>query len=212
MVKLIIVRHGYSVANQERKFSGQMDTPLTEIGVKQAIETADFVLKNYKIDKIYSSDLSRAVKTAELVSKATGIDIILDKNLRELDVGSWQNKAIADVKNEFPTSFELYKTNVGRGHPDGGEKFSDFMDRTKDAIIKIATENQDKTVLVSTHGGVIRALRCTLNNLSLDDVIKIPHVANSSITVLEYDNGKWEFTLIGYDNHLSEKSSEFAVQ
>ena len=211
MVKLILVRHGYSTGNKEKKFTGQMDAPLTEEGVKQAIETADYVVKNYKVDKIYSSDLSRAVATAELVSKATGVPVILDKNLRELDVGFWQNKTFEEVRSEFPNSCEFYKNNTGLGHPDGGEKYSDFRDRVKNAVIKIAKENQDKTVLVSTHGGTIRGIICGLKNTPLDQVVNTPIPPNSSVTVVEYDNDKWNFTLVGYTDHLTEKATEFKL-
>jgi probable phosphoglycerate mutase len=212
MVKFVIARHGYSVANNEKRFSGQMDVELTNDGVIQAEETAKYVVENYKIDKIYSSDLKRAKKTAELVASATNLPIIYDKDIREIDVGKWQGLTFDEVREKYPNTFELYKNDVGFGHPNGGESYAEFTERAVRVIKKLALENDGKTVFVSTHGGFIRVLRCALNNLPLSEMKNIAHVANSSITILEYDNGNWEFTLIGYAEHLSIKASEFKVQ
>ena len=90
MVKFIIARHWFSVFNKEKRFSGQFDVELNEVGLKQAKEIADFVFKNFKIDKIYSSDLKRAKTTAELLSPALNLPAIYDKYFREIDVGKWQ--------------------------------------------------------------------------------------------------------------------------
>lgn len=212
MVKFIFARHGFSVFNKEKRFSGQFDVELNEVGLKQAKETADFVFKNFKIDKIYSSDLKRAKTTAELLSLALNLPVIYDKNFREIDVGKWQTLTFEEVKNKFPISFEIYKNDVGFGHPDGGESFADFTTRCAYTIKKLATENDGKTLFISTHGGVVRAIRCALNNMSLSEMKNIPHVANSSLTILEYEKGKWNFVATGITDHLSEKATEFTVQ
>ena len=68
MVKFIIVRHGYSVFNKERRFTGHVDAPLDERGIEQAKRNAEYVIANYKIDCIYSSDLSRAYHTVKPIA------------------------------------------------------------------------------------------------------------------------------------------------
>ena len=212
MVKFIIARHGFSVFNKEKRFSGQFDVELNEVGLKQAKETADFVFKNFKIDKIYSSDLKRAKTTAELLSLALNLPVIYDKNFREIDVGKWQTLTFEEVKNKFPISLEIYKNDVGFGHPDGGESFADFTTRCAYIIKKLATENDGKTLFISTHGGFIKAIRCAFSGLPLSEMKNIPYVANSSLTILEYEKGKWNFVATGITDHLSEKATEFMVQ
>jgi len=211
MVKLIMVRHGYSVYNNQSRFSGQIDVELNEQGVIQAQETADYLVKNYKIDKIYSSDLVRAKKTAELVSNVLDIPIIYDKDLRELDVGKWGGLTFDEVKVKYPDEFKLYTTNFGRAQPVGGEKISDFIKRIENVIHKIAKESDGKTVLISTHGGVVRSVKCAFDKIPLDEVHFVPRIGNSSISILEYDNDVGKMTLYGYNDHLTTIANEQIV-
>lgn len=205
MTKIIIARHGYSKFNDEGRFSGQFDVELTALGEIQAKETAEYVVKNFSIDKIYSSDLVRAYKTAQIVSTQLDIPVIIDKNLRELDVGKWQGLDITQVRKLY-TSAKVYYENIGRCEPDGGEKFVDFIKRCESVFGKIATENPNKTVFVSTHGGVIRALKSALEKVDIDQVKNVPRVSNSSISIVEYQNGQGKMVVYGYDEHLKTKT------
>ncbi len=212
MVKIILVRHGFSVYNRESRFSGQIDVELNEQGVLQAKETAEYVVKNYKIEKIYSSDLVRAKKTAELVSGALDLPVIYDKDLRELDVGEWGGLTFDETRAKYPEEFKLYTTNFGRAKPVGGERIVDFIDRVEKVIHKIAKESDGKTVLISTHGGVVRSVKCAFDKVNIDDVHFVPRIANSSISILEYENGTGKMTLYGYNEHLTVSADEQIVQ
>ena len=77
---------------------------------------------------------------------------------------------------------------------------------------KIAAENEGKTVIVGTHGGIVRALRVAWMGLPLSKMQEVPHVPNSSVTVVDYENGRAEFSLVGYNDHLTEKASEVGFQ
>ncbi len=212
MVTFIIIRHGYSLGNKEKRFSGQMDVPLDEAGRSQAISTADYILKNFQVDSIYSSDLSRAYETVKPIADALGLEVSKYKELREVDVGDWQGKLIEDVKIEYPDSFARYKENPGLSRFDGGEGYADMMQRGRLAFEKIAAENEGKTVVVGTHGGVIRTLRAAWDNVPLDKIKEIPHVPNGSITVAEYANNSVKWLRIGYDEHLAVKTTEEGIK
>lgn len=69
MTKLIFLRHGESEYNRIKKYAGQLDVPLSEVGKQQAIIAGSYIAKNYKIDEIYSSNLSRAIETAQPIAK-----------------------------------------------------------------------------------------------------------------------------------------------
>ena len=86
MVTLILVRHGFSVANKENYFAGHTDIPLADVGFEQAKRVCDYVCKNYKPDKVYSSPLLRCVQTVEGISTTLSIPLILDDGLIELEV------------------------------------------------------------------------------------------------------------------------------
>ena len=97
MVRFIIVRHGLTDFNRLRKYQGQHEANLEPIGIEQAEATAERVAAEYRLDAIYSSDLSRAVKTAEPFARRFSLPINKDAAFREVDVGEWTLQLIADV-------------------------------------------------------------------------------------------------------------------
>lgn len=212
MVRFIIIRHGYSLGNKEKRFSGQLDVPLDEIGRAQARSAAEYVLRHYVVDSIYSSDLSRAYETVKPLADALGLVIHRCRQLREVDVGKWEGMLIEDVQREYPVTFALYKENPGLARFDGGETYADVMQRGRLAFERIAAENEGKTVVVATHGGVIRTLRATWGNVPADQIREIPHVPNGSVSVAEYERGCATWTCIGCTDHLSDKTTEEGVK
>ncbi len=212
MVRFIIIRHGYSQGNKEKSFSGQMDVPLDEAGFAQAKSTAEYVLKNYVVDSVYSSDLCRAVDTVKPIADALGKEVVTCKGLREVDVGDWEGMLIADVAEKYPESFASYKQTPGLARFDGGESFQEAADRTMGTMEKIAAENEGKTVVIGTHGGIVRSLQVLWSGLPMSRMQEVPMAPNSSVTVVDYENGHAEFLLVGYNEHLTEKASEVGFQ
>ncbi len=212
MVRFIIVRHGFSLGNKEKRFTGQLDLPLDEIGYAQAESVAKYILNNFKIDVIYSSELCRAYDTALPVAKALGLEVIKRKGLNEVDVGLWEGKFIDDVEKEFPESFALYKRSPGLSHFDGGESYAELRERVVEEFGKLAEENDGKTVLVAAHGGVIRNLLAAWLDIPGERIKEVPRAANASISIAEYEDGKAELKLIGYTDHLDDKTTEAGVK
>ncbi len=211
MTTLLFLRHGYSIYNARGLFSGQADIPLDARGEAQARDAAEYILSHYTVDRIYSSDLCRAVATATPVAEALSLPVLTDPALRELDVGLWQGLPFATVMERYPESYALYKTNPGRGCPDGGESYSALIERSARATQRIAEENDGKTVLISTHGGFIRCLRCAWERVPLDEVKNVPHLPNASLSVGEFENGRGRFTEIGRCDYLSDNVTEFRI-
>ncbi len=202
MVTLIIVRHGFSAFNKSQAFSGQLDVPLDEKGIAQAEKLKTYILNNYKIDSIYSSDLSRAVDTVKPIANALSLEIKLNTGLRELYAGLWQGKSIEEVEKEFPKTFAVYKINVGALRPDGGESYAEMTERGVKTFTEIAKENDGKTVLVATHGGLLRTFQAWVTGVPLSEIKKITHVANASISIVTYSHGRFISKLSGYTEHL----------
>ena len=208
MVRFIIVRHGYSESNKTQTFAGQLDVDLDSIGYEQAEDVRNCILNNYKIDAVYSSDLKRSINTAKPTAEALGMEIKTDADLREMYVGEWQGMTVTDVARKYPETFSVYKTNVGEARPDGGENYTELSNRADAAFRRIAEGNEGKTVMVVTHGGLIRALRCLWNGLCMSEAQSIPHVPNASLTVVDYDNGKFRFKEVAMAEHLRSLSTE----
>ena len=212
MTRIILIRHGYSVANKEVRFSGQADTPLDEIGILQAKEITEYVVNNFNIDAVYSSDLSRAYETVRGIAEAFSLPVIKRKELRELDVGVWQGRPVSEVAEEYPEEYRLFKTNVGRYSPVGGESYEEMMKRAMDEIYRIVAENKGKTVVIGTHGGVIRVIRAFIKGLSLDEIKTLSHVPNASVTILEETNGVLSIAVEGYNEYITQKTTEIKLK
>ena len=103
MTRLIFIRHGQSVANEQGRFAGQTNVALTELGKAQAERAAEYITKRERIDKIYSSDLCRAHDTALPASKILGLPINDVKELREICAGVWEGRLVSEIQVERRT-------------------------------------------------------------------------------------------------------------
>ena len=168
---------------------------------------AEYITKTYKIDRIYSSDLKRAVKTAEFVAEKTGLEIEKCEKLRELYAGKWDGVSFGVIQRDYADDWKVWAEDVGNSRCTGGESVKELGERFIGKLTEIAEENDGKTVFVATHATPIRTTQCLLGGKSLDEMKNIPWGANASITVLEYDNGKWSLKLASFDEYLGEFST-----
>ncbi len=209
--RFIVVRHGEADGNIQRIFHGHFNSSLTETGHLQARKTAD-LLKNYKIDHIYSSDLDRTVQTAEHIAKHRNILVVKDSRLREIFGGKWENVAWSDLPEKFSESYSLWEDDIGKVVMPEGESVAQLFDRLKDALSEIAKCHIGETVCIVTHGTAIRSLLCLWRDIPLDDMQKTPWFDNASVTVVDYlENGQYSLLAEGYNNHLADCST-FAKQ
>ena len=205
MVKLILVRHGLTTYNKLKIYQGQYDSPLDELGYLQAELTAEHIASTYHIDAIYASDLSRTINTATPTAKRLGLPFETTKAFREIDVGHWANRKIADVQIEFPDEVRAYREDPGTFHFPGGESFSNVFARADRKIREIAERHDGETVLIFTHGGIIRALLTVWKGLPIERMREIRAVPNTAITVAEYDGGAVKLLLEMDNSHLPEE-------
>lgn len=204
MTTLIFVRHGQSLGNFHRRFLGHTDLDLSETGYIQAERTAEYIVSNYKVDKIYSSDLLRAYNTAKAVSNKVDIEIIKDKRLREIYAGDWENKSFDNLMQEYPEEYKMWRNDIGKAVCTNGESPKELLERVLPAVVEIAKKNDGKTVLIAAHATVIRTLETVWRGIDILDMQKIPWVSNASVSVVEYLNGDWSIKLSGEDSFLGE--------
>jgi broad specificity phosphatase PhoE len=190
MTKLLIVRHGYSTSNVHKTFTGHIDSPLSEIGFNQAEKLSAYINENYKVDEIYSSDLSRAFDTVMPLAKVLNKQIIKQENLREIYGGKWEGEKFDDLIEKYKEDYYLFRNNPGISRCTGGESYVEAGQRILTAVNEIAKNNLGKTVVIATHGGVIRALQCLLMKIPFEEMNKTTYVVNASVSVVEYKDGK----------------------
>lgn len=189
MTTFLIIRHGQSASNAAATLTGQLDIALTETGIKQGQMVSEYIFNNYKVDRIYSSDLIRASSTVQRLSELTGLDVTLSKNLREMNCGEWQGRKVSDLIAEYGEYYERWKDHDTLAFPPKGESFTDLQKRAFNEIERIRKENDGKTIVIATHGGVIKVLTGAFLKLPMAEwKEKLPYVSNASVTKVVFDN------------------------
>ncbi len=192
------------MANLEGVFAGNYDAPLTELGYNQAKRTAEFIAENYKVDKVYASDLIRAFETGKCVADKLGLDVIPEPNLREIRAGKWEGILFDKIVSDFPKEYAKWMDDAGNSGCPGGETVKELGERVLGALNSIAKENESKTVVLATHATPVRVSQTLIGYGNLDAMKDVPWVSNASVTEISYDDGEWKLVKIGQDNHLSD--------
>ena len=205
MVKFLLIRHGQSEANFTKCFAGHCDSPATELGLQQAKLAAEYVVGNYKIDAIYSSDLKRAAAVGEAVAAASGIPMQPDKKLREIHAGLWEGVSFEKIIADFP-AYEVWRNDIGNAVCDGGESVAQLQKRIIGRLEEIAKAHPNQTVVIATHATPVRVTQCYAEGRPLSEMKDIPWVSNASLTELDYD-GAFHIVKIGFDDYLGNAAS-----
>ena len=198
---LYFVRHGETVWNKRQILQGHLDSDLTETGIKQTHQLGKR-LKDFKLDRVYASDLGRASKTARIIADYLEMPVKMDTGLRERNLGIFQGLLWDETERRFPDEYWRYR-NAG---PDyripNGESWNEAEERIIGTIRHIAVKNDGQRALVVTHGGLM--------NILFRHVLQIPHGAprrftlkNSSISKLIITNGEWWLDILGDTHHLN---------
>jgi broad specificity phosphatase PhoE len=150
-MRLILVRHGETVWNAERRLQGHADAPLSERGIEQARRAAGFFAGGSAPSLVMSSDLSRACHTAELLGFSS---FATDQRLREMDLGEWTGRWIEEIEASEKGAYREWR--LGSYTPPRGEGWEAFRERVGEAINEIVARSEGDIVIV-THEGVVRA-------------------------------------------------------
>ena len=203
MTRLIIVRHAPSISNEAGIFVGHTDVELSELGFKQAELLKDYLIKkDYKIDKIYSSDLKRPFHTVQPYARAVGKEVIPDKGLREIYAGKWEGNKFAELPELFPDSYSMWLNDIGHCVCDGGESIKEMYDRINGAIDRIASENDGLTLLIGTHATPLRALMAREMGLGYWGMKDTKWCENVSLNIFDYENGALKAVELNISEHL----------
>ena len=191
MKTLYIVRHGETDWNKMGKYQGITDVPLNENGLNQAKACGE-ALKDITFDRILSSDLSRALVTAETIRGDCTTPITVDKRLRELNFGDWEAMLFSDIESRWPGLIDEMYLRPHLVKVPNGESFKDLQDRAWAGLEEFLNENdEEETLLVTCHGGTIRTLLCKLLDISISHCWNFSQ-GNTAINRIFY-NGMGEY-------------------
>ena len=183
VTKIYIVRHAQAEGNVKRFFQGRVDTDLSELGYKQIKYLAER-FKDINFDKIYSSPYKRAMATAEAVNKYHNLEIIKDEKLAEIDGGKLEGMQWTEIDEKYPVESEKWKMQINDFQAPGGENLEDVFKRLGKAATEVAEEIAE-----------------------FDDLSRIYDVGwadNTSVSCLEYENGKYKVIFKNDVSHLPD--------
>jgi probable phosphoglycerate mutase len=187
VTELLLVRHGETDWNRDRRFQGHADQPLNEAGREQARALAD-ELAGERIDVVYTSDLVRAHETAEIVAARLGVDVVARSELREIDVGDWEGLTWPEIEERHPEGARAWHEH-GHGW-ESGETYDQLGERIIAALQRIAADHPAQRVLVVGHGGTVRAIRAFIEGLSVADSRRqSPAIGNCEVFRVVVEDG-----------------------
>ena len=206
MTEVLVVRHGETPWNVERRVQGWEDIPLNETGIRQAEALARHLsrtrLQGNQIDAIYSSDLQRARMTAEIVGHALSLPVVVDEGVRERHFGVLQGLVFSKMEEHEPEAARIWKSRDPDAILPEGESLRRFHERITQAIDTIASRHLGQRVMVVSHGGAMDIIWRHAKQASLQ-APREAELLNASINRLKVLPERWEIIEWGNVAHLA---------
>ena len=152
--KLLLIRHGETAWNAEHRIQGQLDIPLSPLGILQAARLAECLVIE-PLDAVYSSGQSRAWLTAAPLAARLGLEVIAEPRLRERSFGIFEGLTLDEIAARYPAEFMKWRERDPGWRPEGGETGQQLIDRVMSAVTEIGTRHTSQTVALVSHGGVL---------------------------------------------------------
>jgi len=198
--KIVLVRHGETKWNVERRIQGQGDSPLTEAGIEQARAIGKRLARE-RFDRLVASDLGRAMQTAREIGVLTRHEPTPDARFRERHFGAGEGLTYAQIDERFPGAF----SRVREVDPDfripGGESRREFHERVVRGLEALAHEHRGQSLVVVTHGGVLATLYRHVHGIELSVPHAIP-ILNASYNALTHDGEAFRIAAWADIDHL----------
>lgn len=209
-MEIILIRHGESKGNETSIVQGHLDNGLSEKGLIQAAKLSEHFNNNH-LNAIYSSDLTRAVQTAEPVARKFNLKIKTDPDLREASFGIWEGMTYNEVKEKYLEEYTAWHKNY-LIRPFWFENFESHQKRITRAIKKVLKNHKyDERLLIFTHGGSIKTQLGFFKKLTGEELAMFA-MSNCSLTLIKFNSTKKyeEGELVYYNKQVSVDRSQVA--
>lgn len=200
--KLIIVRHAQATGNLEGRFQARVDTDITPLGRAQ-LERLTSRLEKEHIDAVYCSPLLRTRLTAQACVGTRDLPLVIDDRLIEIDAGPMDGLRWDELYERFPEQMTVWKEQPHLFHPPHGESMAQVRSRISEAVTDISARHGNGTVVVVTHGVVVRNLMCWAKGLPHERLIEMNRWSNTGVGIIEMTDGKPKVLLENDDSHLA---------
>ena len=199
-MKLILVRHGETDWNAQGRCQGFSDMELSDRG-KDQVELLALSLKDEPLDAVYSSDLKRAVETAEVIAGYHGVSVETDKNLREMNQGELEGLTFVDIRERYAELLSDWTASPEKVRIPDGESLKEVQERAWGSIQGIYKSHLDETVVVVSHNLTIITLLCKFMGIGLSEFRRFK-IHASSKSVVAFIDGRFDVKLLNDTAHL----------
>jgi alpha-ribazole phosphatase/probable phosphoglycerate mutase len=194
--KIYLIRHGEISDGEERRYNGHRDVPLSDRGIDQIMRLSGF-LQSAGLQAVYTSDLSRALKSAQIIARTHGVQPVIEKRLKEYSFGEWEGMTFSEIEKKYPDAFGAWAANPVMFSPIGGESTEGVRTRAIHAFEKIIGRHQGENIAVVSHGGVIRIILCELLGIPLENLFRIEQNF-AALNIIEM----WDYPVIKLMNYI----------
>ncbi len=210
---LYLVRHGETIGSEVRRYKGHVDVPLSEEGIAQMKRTS-VLIRNHlcnlasslapsylkdvfltdpgadttgssTLTAVYCSNLSRSIKSAEIIAESFGLIPVPIPDLKERHFGIWEGMAITEIKEKYPAEFEQWAHNPLEYYPPQGESTQAVKERVVAVLNRVLGNHKDEPFLIVAHGGVNRVLLCHIMGVPLENVFRIEQ-DTACVNIIEF--------------------------
>ncbi|MFH1996215.1 MAG: histidine phosphatase family protein [Candidatus Omnitrophota bacterium] len=202
MKKLILIRHGQTDFNEQRRYSGYSNIPLNNAGIDQATRLRAKA-RRHTIDRIYSSDLMRAYQTARIIFGKRRVT--KKRYLREIDFGQMEGLTADMITERFPSQYKIWLDTPHLARMPGGESIAAFSARVWKCFEDIRKKNSGKSVAIVSHGGPIRIILLGLMGKTIGDFWKIQQ-RNTAFNLVKFAQGAPKFIALNDITHRNDAS------
>ncbi len=203
------MRHGVTAWNRERRFQGQLDTPLDEQGFEQARKTGRR-LASWPLTAVYASDLLRARQTAEAIAAPHGLELRIEPRLRERHYGGYEGRTYEEIERLDPHGYGRWRAREPAfALPGGGETLLGLHERVEAALRDLARRHEGETVAIVTHGGVLDCAFRVATGLAIE-APRTHELLNASLNRIAWHDGSFALIAWADAEHLAEALDDAA--
>jgi broad specificity phosphatase PhoE len=192
MTRIVLVRHGETEWNRVERFRGRADVPLNERGISQAEAVARRIQRSWQATAVYSSPLSRAVRTAEAIARRLSLSVQVHPGLLDIDYGMWEGLSPDEVRQRWPELLLAWYEKPHTVRIPGGESLDELRSRCGEVLEEIAARHTESTVVLVGHTVVNRIILLAVLGLGSE---RFWHLRQDTCAINEIESDGQEFTL-----------------
>ncbi len=198
---ILLIRHGQTEWNRVERFRGRADVPLNDVGLAQAEATGRRVAQSWRPVAVYSSPLSRAVKTAEAVARHFDLTVQIHPGLADIDYGDWQGLTPDEARQSWPDEIDNWYNHPERARIPNGETLSELRQRAMQTIEELTAKHPGDTIALVGHTVINRVILLGVLGLGNERFWRLRQ-DTCAINVIEAEAGDYTLVSLNDTCHL----------